>query len=75
MQMASEFILKSLTGVSDDKKQMLDLPFTVSPLPFLLFLLTQKDIYQMTGRDGGREGEKIKQLSCELSSERRLAVT
>lgn len=45
MQMASEFILKSLTGVSDDKKQELDLPVTVSPSPFLLFLLTQKDIY------------------------------
>ena len=38
MQMAFEFILKSLTGVSDDKKQELDLPVTVSPSPLLTLI-------------------------------------
>lgn len=58
MQMASEFILKSLTGVSDDKKQELDLPVTVSPSALFTFLInTERRIYRMTGRDGAR-GEK-----------------
>lgn len=57
--MASEIILKSLTGVSDARKQELDLPVTVSPSgPFSCCINGDRCIYEMTGSVGGRgEGE------------------
>lgn len=74
MQMASEFILKSLTGVSDDKEQEFDWPVTMSPLSLFTFLINaERCIYLMTGRGGGRgekkqtailEGEREKMGAC-----------
>lgn len=47
-------------GVSDDKKQELGLSVAVSPSPFSLYLLTQKDIYMRW--HGGMEDKKEKKI-------------
>lgn len=58
MQMASEFILKSLTGVSDDKEQEFDWPVAMSPLSLFTFLINAEQLYIPGDREGWRKRRK-----------------